>query len=257
VTLERSRVRAIVAVPAVAALGALLIWALVGVPGFGDYRGPYGYVLNRIAVPQRHTTNVVTSIVFDYRGFDTMGEEFILFGAVLGVVLLLRAHGEDESGENEADDVVDAVSSDALRLVGGLAAGVALLIGIWLIAFGFVTPGGGFQGGVVVAGAVLLVYVAGSYRSWRKVSNEDVLDPVEGIGVGGYAVVGLAALVSGLPFLHNLLGPGQSGTLFSGGSLPFLNLATALEVAAANVVLCSQFLEQYVAPLARGKRARE
>ena len=46
--------------------------------------------MNTIAVPQRHTANVVTAVVFDYRGFDTMGEEFILFAAVSGVVLLLR-----------------------------------------------------------------------------------------------------------------------------------------------------------------------
>jgi len=254
VRLERSRVRAVVAVPAVAAVGALLVWAFVGLPDFGHYRGPYGFVLNRIGVPQRHTTNVVTAIVFDYRGFDTMGEEFILFGSVLGVVLLLRGRARDEAEEDLAK-YTDAVSSDLVRVLGGLAAGVSLLIGLWLVSFGFVTPGGGFQGGVVVAGALLLVYAAGSFRAWRKVSNEEALDPLEGIGVGGYVIVGLAALVSGAPFLHNLLGPGKSGTLFSGGSLPFLNWVTALEVAAANVVLCAQFLEQCLAPHARKERS--
>jgi multicomponent Na+:H+ antiporter subunit B len=254
-TLERSRVRAIVAVPAVAAVAVLLVWAFAGMPDFGHYRGPYGFVLNRIGVPQRHTTNVTTAVVFDYRGFDTMGEEFILFGSVLGVVMLLRKRAREEA-EDELATYNDAVSSDLVRVLGGLAAGVALLIGLWLIAFGFVTPGGGFQGGVLVAGALLLVYAAGSFKAWRKVSNEEALDPLEGIGVGGYAVVGLAALVSGLPFLQNLLGPGQSGTLFSGGSLPFLNFATAIEVAAANIVLCAQFLEQCLAPYAQKKHRR-
>jgi multicomponent Na+:H+ antiporter subunit B len=252
----RSRVRAIVAVPVLAVVGALLLWGLVGLPDFGHYRGPYGYVLNRIAVPQRHTTNVVTAIVFDYRGFDTMGEEFILFASVTGVVMLLRSHGEDEDEEKEEDEeeVVDAVKSDGMRVVGLLMVGVSLLIGLWLVAFGFVTPGGGFQGGVFLAGAVLLVYVVASHRAWRKISRETVLDPMEGIGVGGYVVVGLAALISGAPFLHNWLGPGTTGTLVSGGSLPFLNLATTLEVAAANVVLFSEFLEQYVEPIARKRK---
>ena len=253
--LEPSRVRAVLAVPAVAVVGALLIWAFVGLPDFGHYRGPYGFVLNRIAVPQRHTTNVVTAIVFDYRGFDTMGEEFILFGSVLGVVLLLRARGRDEAGE-DLERYVDPVSSDLIRVLGGLAAGVLLLVGLWLVSFGFVTPCGGFQGGVVIAGALLLVYAAGSFRAWRKVSNEEALDPLEGVGVGGYVIVGLAALVSGLPFLQNLLGPGTSGTLFSGGSLPFLNWATAIEVAAANVVLFAQFLEQCLAPHARKEQSK-
>jgi len=172
--------------------------------------------------------------------------------AVLGVVLLLRAKsgGEAQREKEQEEEVVDAVTSDGLRWVGMLMVGVALVIGIWLVAFGFVTPVGGFQGGVVIAGALLLVYAAGSFKSWRRVSKEEVLDPVEGIGVGGYAVVGIAALVSALPFLHNLLGPGKAGTLMSGGSLPILNVATALEVFAANVVLCAEFLEQYVRPVA-------
>jgi multicomponent Na+:H+ antiporter subunit B len=245
-----------VAVPVLAAVGAFLIWGLVGMPDFGEYRGPYGYVLNRIAVPQRHTTNVVAAVVFDYRGFDTMGEEFILFAAVTGVVLLLRSRGETEQDErSEPEEAVeDPVTSDVLRVVGIVMVGVALLIGIWLIAFGFVTPGGGFQGGVLIAGAVLLVYVATSYRAWRRVARERVLDPLEGAGVGGYVILGLAALIAGTPFLHNMLGPGESGTLLSGGTLPFLNLATAIEVAAANVLLCAEFLEQYVAPLAHRRQ---
>jgi multicomponent Na+:H+ antiporter subunit B len=245
-----------VAVPVLAAVGAFLIWGLVGMPDFGEYRGPYGYVLNRIAVPQRHTTNVVAAVVFDYRGFDTMGEEFILFAAVTGVVLLLRSRGETEQDErSEPEEAVeDPVTSDVLRVVGIVMVGVALLIGIWLIAFGFVTPGGGFQGGVLIAGAVLLVYVATSYRAWRRVARERVLDPLEGAGVGGYVILGLAALIAGTPFLHNMLGPGESGTLLSGGTLPFLNLATAIEVAAANVLLCAEFLEEYVAPLARRRQ---
>jgi multicomponent Na+:H+ antiporter subunit B len=245
-----------VAVPVLAAVGAFLIWGLVGMPDFGEYRGPYGYVLNRIAVPQRHTTNVVAAVVFDYRGFDTMGEEFILFAAVTGVVLLLRSRGETEQDErSEPEEAVeDPVTSDVLRVVGIVMVGVALLIGIWLIAFGFVTPGGGFQGGVLIAGAVLLVYVATSYRAWRRVARERVLDPLEGAGVGGYVILGLAALIAGTPFLHNMLGPGESGTLLSGGTLPFLNLATAIEVAAANVLLCAEFLEEYVAPLARSRQ---
>ncbi len=248
--MTRRRVRAVVAIPALAVVGGLLFWAFAGLPDFGNYKGPYGYVLNRIAVPQRHTTNVVSAVVFDYRGFDTMGEEFILFASVTGVVLLLRERKSDEEEERAIEEAVDPVTSDGLRWLGILMVGAALLIGLWLVAFGFVTPGGGFQGGVAVAGAILLVYAAYSFKAWHSITSEQVLDPMEGIGVGGYAIVGLAALVSGMPFLHNLLGPGKSGTLMAGGSVPFLNWATALEVAAANVLLFNEFLSQYVVPVA-------
>ena len=70
--------------PALGAVGVFLFWGLSGLPPFGHYHGRYGHLINGIALPQRHATNAVTAVVFDYRGFDTLGEEFILFTAVLG-----------------------------------------------------------------------------------------------------------------------------------------------------------------------------
>jgi len=240
------RVRIAVFLPALAVFAALLAWSLLAIPRFGDYRGPYGYVLNRVATPERHMTNVVTAVVFDYRGFDTMGEEFILFIAVMGVVLLLREKGRERPG-----DLTDAIGSDAVRIGGSLAVGVAVLISLWLIAFGFITPGGGFQGGVALASSVVLVFLVASWRAWKGVANEAYVDPFEGLGAGGYVVIGLAALIGGLPFLTNFFGPGVAGTLSSGGSAVFVNWAVGMEVAAANLVLFGEFLEEYVVPLAR------
>ena len=244
------RVRIAMFAPAVAVFAALLAWSLVAIPHFGNYRGPYGYVLNRVVLPERHMTNVVTAVVFDYRGFDTMGEEFILFIAVTGVVLLLRQHVRGDHEELE-----DEIGSDAVRVGGALAVGVCLLVALWLIAFGFVTPGGGFQGGVALAASLVLVFLVASYKAWTGVASEQWLDPFEGVGAGGYVVVGLAALIGGMPFLTNLLGPGTPGTLYSGGSAVFVNWAAGMEVAAANLILFAAFLEAYIVPLATGKRA--
>src|SRR5690242_21222265 len=98
---SRQRLRGLIAAPVLAALGGILLWGLSRAPAFGEFHGAYGDLLNRIAVPQRHATNVVTAIVFDYRGFDTMGEEFILFASVVGVVLLLRDMREPSAGQDE------------------------------------------------------------------------------------------------------------------------------------------------------------
>jgi hypothetical protein len=65
---------------------------------------------------------------------------------------------------------------------------------------------------------------------------------VEGVGAGGFVVIGLAGLVSASTFLTNVLGPGVLGKLDSGGSIGLLNVATALEVVAANVLLFREFL---------------
>jgi multicomponent Na+:H+ antiporter subunit B len=242
------RIRIAILVPALAGIGALLLWAYIGLPDFGHYTGPYGFVLDRVATPERHMANVVNATTYDYRGFDTLGEEFILFAAVVGVVILLR----QEEGE-DLEDLEGSVGSDLVRVVGIICVGVVLLVGLWLVAFGFVTPGGGFQGGIVVAAGALLVFLVSSHRAWSGVGREQVLDPFEGFGAGAYVVVGLVALGLGLPFLQNLLGPGVPGTLWSGGSATFVNWAAGIEVAAANLVLFSEFLEEYVVPLARGR----
>jgi multicomponent Na+:H+ antiporter subunit B len=239
---SRQRLRAWIAAPVLALFAALMGWGLSGAPSFGDFHGAYGDLMNSIAVPQRHSTNVVTAIVFDYRGFDTMGEEFILFASVVGVVLLLRDMREPSADQD------DPVASDAIRLFGVLMVGVVVVAGLWLAAFGLVTPGGGFQGGVVIAGAILLVFLTAGYRPWTRFGRERLLDPFEGGGAAAYVALGLAALIAGAPFLHNLLPLGLTGTLRSGGSMSLLNWAVAVEVAAANLVLYTEFLESYLVP---------
>ena len=239
------RIRLLVLGPALAGLGALFAWAIAGLPAFGDYRGPYGFVLNRLVVPLRHTTNVVMGTNFDVRGVDTMGEEFILYASVVGVTLLLR----DETRARQAERRTRRLRIETVRLLGVPMIGGGLLVGLWLMAFGYITPGGGFQGGVLAAGAVLLLYVVGSHRDYRPFRNEHVLDPLEAVGVGGYAIIGLAALASGSAFLTNLFGLGRTGTLLSGGSIPFLNWAAAIAVTCAMVLLFAEFLETYLVPL--------
>ena len=169
------RMRMLVLGPALLGLGALFAWAIAGLPAFGDYRGPYGFVLNRVVVPLRHTTNVVMGATFDVRGLDTMGEEFILYAALVGVTLLLR----DETRSRQAERRTSRLDDDAVRLVGVAMIGGGLLVGLWLMAFGYITPGGGFQGGVLAAGAVLLLYLVGSHRDYRPFRNEHFLDPLE------------------------------------------------------------------------------
>jgi multicomponent Na+:H+ antiporter subunit B len=238
------RIRIAVFLPALGVFGGLLAWAVAGIPDFGDFHGRYGLLLNRVVVPERHMTNVVTAVVFDYRGFDTLGEEFILFAAVLGVVLLLRAKARDTR-----PSAGEAVRVALVRSAGVLSVGICVLVGLWIVAFGFVTPGGGFQGGVAIASGAFLLYLATRYRDWRRFARKDVLDPLEALGAGGYAIIGLAALVSGMAFLTNLLDPGATGTLEAGGSAIFVNWAVALEVSAANLVLFTEFLEEYIVPL--------
>jgi multicomponent Na+:H+ antiporter subunit B len=233
--------RRAVFLPAAAVVAAVLVWGLTGLPDFGHYRGPYGLVLNGVAVHERHMTNVVAAVVFDYRGVDTLGEELILFAAVMGVALLLRERREDD-----AAGIVDAVRSEALRTVGILAVPVVVLLGLYTIAHGYLTPGGGFQGGVVAATGLLLVYLAAEWRAFRHAAPHIVVESVESGGAAGYTVVGLAMLVAGGAFLENLLPLGTFGRLDSTGEIAILNWCAGAEVTAAFVLLYSEFLAEIV-----------
>ncbi|MGZ4202505.1 MAG: hydrogen gas-evolving membrane-bound hydrogenase subunit E, partial [Thermoleophilaceae bacterium] len=84
---RRARTRLLL--PSLAVFTGLLAWGMTGLHGSGEREGAVAGTIARVAVPQRHATNVVTAVTLDYRGFDTLGEEMILFTAALGLVMLL------------------------------------------------------------------------------------------------------------------------------------------------------------------------
>lgn len=241
-------VRRAVSVVAVAGLGVLLGLAVAGLPAFGTFSGPYTDYLLANAVALRHATNVVMAVTFDVRGFDTLGEEFILFSAVSGVALLLRESRQTA----EYDRPTDAQPVEALALVGLALSPVLVVVGLYLVAHGHLTPGGGFQGGVVLAAGALLVYLAGQYRGFRAATPEKLLDVAESVGAGGYVAVGLSGLALGVAFLVNVLPYGRTGQLDSSGTIAVIDTLVGLEVAAAFVLLVTEFVEE--ASMARTHR---
>jgi multicomponent Na+:H+ antiporter subunit B len=219
-------------------VGFLLVWGVADLPSFGHYAGPYGDIVTRLVEPQRHMANAVTAVVFDYRGFDTMGEELILFSAASAVALLLR-----EIKEHDAADIVDAVRSDAINGLGVLGAAATLLLALYVVSHGFVSPGGGFQGGVVASAAFLLVFLTVEYHAYERLAPTRFAEPFEAFGAAAYVGVGLVALGLGLAFLENFLPLGVTGRLRSGGSAVLVNWASALAVTGAFVLIFSEYLE--------------
>jgi multicomponent Na+:H+ antiporter subunit B len=240
------RVRRVVFLVAGGILAGLLTWGFGALPRFGAYQGVYGKILNQLSVPQRHITDVVTAVNFDYRGFDTLGEEFIFFAAVLGVVLILRADRGEGPGEITDYAAGRAVppTSDAVRVVGLGLTPPTVLFGIYVVAHGHLTPGGGFQGGVILATGVLLIYLAGEFDDLHGLYTETALERAEALGAGGYVVIGLFGLLTGSTFLDNVLPLGTTGRVFSAGTVPLINLSVGFEVAAGLVVLLTAFVRQ-------------
>lgn len=240
---------------------AVFIAAVRDMPAFGHYRGPYGDVLNSITVYERHVTDVVTAVNFDFRGIDTLGEESILFLSVIGAVMLLRRQKGEEQEEDKSTEKGDETksrdaprTSDAVRIMTLTLVGPLVVFGIYVVTHGQLTPGGGFQGGVILATAPLVVYIAGDFRTFKRITNQSLTEFAEGAGIFGYAAVGLIGLIVGGAFLQNVIALGTTGEINSGGTIPLLSLATGLAVAAGFVSLLYAFLEQTLEMRLRGKK---
>jgi multicomponent Na+:H+ antiporter subunit B len=230
-----------------AGLAAFYLWGLAGLPGFGSYPGPYGYIINDVAVGQTNATGVVSAVNFDYRGFDTVGEEFILFVAATGVVTLLR-HLRGERGREARDEAADRnvpPTSEAVRMTALILTGSVLVMGWYLASHAQTSPSGGFQGGVVLATAFILVYLAGQFLAFERLSPVDITDAVEAVGAGGFAAVGMSAVFMGLSYLTNVLPLGTiPGAVSSSGTIALISFFVGLEVGAAFILIVSELLDQ-------------
>jgi multicomponent Na+:H+ antiporter subunit B len=230
-----------------AGLAAFYVWGLTGLPGFGRYPGPYGDIINRIAVAQTKATGVVSAINFEYRGFDTLGEEFILFAAAIGVATVLR-HLRGERERPARDEAIDRnvpATSGAVRMVSLALVGPTLLMGWFLISHAQTSPSGGFQGGVMLATSLVLIYLAGQFLVFRRISPIDITDAVGAVGAGGFAVVGVSAVAMGLPYLSNYLPLGSTpGAVSSSGTIALISFVVGIEVAAAFILIVSELLDQ-------------
>ena len=232
-----------------AGLAAFYLWGLTGLPGFGHYPGPYGTIINHVAVAQTKATGVVSAVNFEYRGFDTVGEEFILFVAATGTAVVLR-HLRSEREQDQDDPTADWAippASDAVRLVALLFTGPIVVLGWFLASHAQTSPSGGFQGGVVLATAFILIYLSGEFLLFRRISPADVTDAVEAAGAGGFAAIGVAALIMGLPYLKNFLPLGTApGAVSSSGTIALISFFVGLEVAAAFILIVGELVEQTI-----------
>ena len=215
-------------------------------PRFGSHPLPYGDAINAAAPVERHVTNMTSAVNFDYRGFDTLGEEFMLLCAVTGVTVLLRGQrGENRSarpGRTGRRPVLPR--TDATVLTGRAGAGVLLLFGLYVALHAMTTPGGGFQGGVILASGVLLVFLGDGYVTWRRLVRSEVMDACEGLGATLYGLCGFAGVLLGLPFGANMLPVGTLGDVFSGGLMVVENAGVALAVSGGFAVVFIEFLEE-------------
>lgn len=217
-----------------------------GLPPSGGGHSAYGDAVNALVIPQRHITDAVTAVNFDVRGFDTLGEEFILFASVMGVVLLMRRQKDEpaEDHEDKAPGRTVPTASDAVRVTALLLVAPTVLFGIYVITHGQVTPGGGFQGGVILSTAPLLLYLSTGYGPFRRAVPPRLVEISEAVGAAAYILIGGASVALGGVFLQNLLPLGRSGSITGGGIVPLIDLGVGLEVSGGLALTLLVYLEE-------------
>lgn len=227
-------------------LALLLAIAFVAIPGPGLMRNRYARDINSLTFAQRNITDAVTAVNFDYRGFDTIGEEFILFVSVMGSIVLLR-EAEEKRERLLRDAVVtgrDVGPSDAIRLWILVMVAPKIVFGIYVVTHGQLSPGGGFQGGVILATAALIIYLGEDFAVFKRIVSHPLIESGEAIGAGVFVLLGVLGWIWGKPFLTNVLPLGKAHALTSGGIIALISLATGLEITAGFVTLMFGFLQE-------------
>jgi multicomponent Na+:H+ antiporter subunit B len=164
--------------------------------------------------------NIVTSVVVTYRGLDTLGEVTILFSAAAVVGLLLSTGGRAEGEKRAASELLKTASTFLTPLIA--------LFGVYIFINGHLTPGGGFQGGAVMALALVLSMLANPNH---KVGHKVIawVEAISGMTYVALGVLGAVLAVGG--FLDNRLLPlGEYGALFSAGLIPIIYSLIGLKV---------------------------
>ncbi len=176
--------------------------------------------------------NLVTAVVVAYRGLDTLGEVTVLFLAALAVGLLLGT-GASERNTGPANPASEIVETAVEYLFP-----IALLFGVYIFINGHLSPGGGFQGGAVIASASLLLFLALPGVRLRHA----LLSAIESLSGFSYVLVGLLGLVLAGGFLDNRALPlGDYGALFSAGTIPIIYTLIGLKVGAELSVVVERF----------------
>jgi multicomponent Na+:H+ antiporter subunit B len=176
--------------------------------------------------------NLVTSVVVTYRGLDTLGEVTVLFISAAGVGQMLRRSRKKESEDDAEDD--DSTmrnkhkpSSEIVETATQLLLPMVILFGIYVFLNGHLSPGGGFQGGAIIASGTMFLLLALPESHISRV----MISFTESLSGFGYVIVGVLGIVLGGGFLDNrIMGLGEFGALFSAGAIPLIYTFVGLKV---------------------------
>jgi multicomponent Na+:H+ antiporter subunit B len=216
-------IRRVVVLALILGLGAIFVGLLAGYePDAELNRSARYYALH--TAPDLGAANIVTAIVVTYRGLDTLGEVTVLFLSAAIVGLVLAGSRRRTTAARPPTPVGELLTTGSRFL-----APLIMLLGVYVFVNGHLTPGGGFQGGAVVASGVLLLLLADPLKHF----SHALIATVESLAGILYVLIGVLGLVLAGGFLDNRILPlGELGALASAGAIPLIYSLIGLKVGA-------------------------
>jgi multicomponent Na+:H+ antiporter subunit B len=218
--------------------GSLLIYGTIDFPDWADPASPASKHLSpyyiKTAMHDTAVPNIVTAVLADYRGYDTMFETTVIFAAGVacffllrrfqtrvpdinlfrhvptGVTLRIKKGGKvpDGSSEFERFDSIWVPYDLIIKKTCRLLIPFIFLFALYVIAHGHHSPGGGFQGGVILGAGFILYAVSHNLRAAKGRIKEKTIAYMCAIGVFIYAGTGALCLLLGANFLdYSALAP--------------------------------------------------
>jgi multicomponent Na+:H+ antiporter subunit B len=248
--------------------GAILLYATQDFPRWGDPNSPANtHVSPRYiqkTLEETDVPNAVTSILADYRGYDTMFETTVIFAAGMSCLLLLRVFRRkqedryyrhistgvtlrvkggktipERSKEFERIDTIWTPYDLIIKTVSRFLVPFIQLFALYVLAHGHESPGGGFQGGVIFGASFIILAIAFDLRTALRRFKEKTDGLLAALGVFIYAGIGALCLILG----GNFLNYGELARIFPFNKVEaraygILGIETGVFIAVMAVMVC-------------------
>lgn len=259
----------IIGLLAVILSGGLLLYQTSFFPAWGGHDAPAANHLSPYFI--EHTIgdtsvpNIVTSVLADYRGYDTMFETTVVLSAGIACFFLLRTRrkkGTDarfyrhiptgvtirisKGGEypDDASKVFRRIDSQwtpydlIVRKTCGYVIPFIQLYALYVVAHGHHSPGGGFQGGVILGATVILFALSTNLRAAISKMSEKSAGILGAVGVMLYAGTGAFCLLMNENFLnYSALAPLLGGDPVMARSHSILIVETGVAIAVMAIMI--------------------
>jgi multicomponent Na+:H+ antiporter subunit B len=228
-------------------LGMALLYASMDFPPWADPQSPASVHLSphyiEEAINETSVPNIVTAVLADYRGFDTMFETAVIFAAGIAVLLILRKFTKDDE-ESYLPELSDEVEPDIIvQTITRIIVPFTQLFALYVIAHGHHSPGGGFQGGVILGASFILLAISFSLKEMlqRFSERKDIL--LGGLGLLVYSGIGILCVILGENFLNykalHFIIPGATSVTARSHGILGVEIGVALAVMAIMVAIYS------------------